>query len=1354
MPNQKIIIDVEAKLNESGLDNMANKLRSQVSSIYDKQSKVSSKLGTEIISSLNETITKIDETKKEYRSVLEAFNQGKIDSSKLNEFTKEFDSKVSDLTERVVNLEKSVTDVVKKIGVVSTTTEKFKTQLTSMQGEFNKTVDSIKNAVNILDKFNKMVEVGSKVKGDTSELGDELEQKVSSFKFKNGGIYVPVSLDEKQLPKLQKKYNEIIGLLQKYADDYPVDVTMRLFPLNTTKAGAKEVTDAVKNVQAQIASLPEGELKDSVSALYDNLEQQFQKAVRLKVDVDLGESAASIKARIKDLKDVIQNEAFTIYPKFEIDETESKKVTDLLKKIQEQVTFKATSKIQTMADSLKQVTNTSDVTKWADDFVAGLDAIQNKLNEVVPLMEELRGITSTKKNNIQNALPTEDNVNVLVEFTNAMKSLRQSLEIQQNEKINVDIEPIMEKLDVLRATIAMVHSGIGNLQSTLVNVKNAGGLQVIFTTLQQIEKLINQINSSNKTIDYKVNPDVDVEQFVNEIQSQISQHPISVPITVLDASIDSFINAIQFAIDSRLTNGDIGTDTFLPYNDENIGSDQITSLNRRVGTLKEKIDSTWESWYQFAQAAISSTDISKEGIIGVINKLQELNWALQSISSSNLGFDFTKQIEDINNLSRIADINSNVSVSTTNISAEAKAMEEVYNKALLAAEAKTQFSESNKKVLESIISSLSALNSEGKGFENLNKLINNLSRNKDDRITNMVVNLEMIRDVLSAPVDNTSFIKVIQEIASQENGLENLATALKASKTQLENVKNTLNSTNNSNSDNANLERRIELLNQINKLQIDIYKYKSYGISDNDDRIIDRTIQISQLREELGVLEQVTLTEEQLKTLQQETSKSTQSLRDAEAKAIQSAEKETEQYEKRVLSLKQRLSGMMNNGKLMNYAGEQLESMYDKLNSGAQLTKKELDEIEIGIKTIQTEANKTGNTGKTLLQMLTTRFQSLITYLGSFVSFFRIVSYIRTAITTIKDLDTQLVDLRKTTTMTTSELNGFYNASSDIAKQLGVTTSEIISQAAAWSRLGYSSQEAATQMAELSSKFTSISPGMTTDNATDYLVSTMQAYGIAVDDVERKIMDNVNRIGNTFATTNAEIGEMLTRSSAAMKAANNTLEETIALESAAVQITRNAETTGTAFRTISMRIRGYDEETEELSKDLENISGDIYDLTKVDGGKGISIFTDENRDTYKSTYEILKDISEVWDDLTDKQQADLLEKLGGKRGAQTIAGILADFSEVDRAMDEMENAAGSADKEMDIIRDSIEFKINTLKQTWVGILQEAINRDSFKNIIDALTDISEAIGKVTSNIGILKTAIIGISGIIGSQKLG
>lgn len=292
-------------------------------------------------------------------------------------------------------------------------------------------------------------------------------------------------------------------------------------------------------------------------------------------------------------------------------------------------------------------------------------------------------------------------------------------------------------------------------------------------------------------------------------------------------------------------------------------------------------------------------------------------------------------------------------------------------------------------------------------------------------------------------------------------------------------------------------------------------------------------------------------------------------------------------------------------------------------------------------------------------------------------------------------------------------------------------------------------------MAKLSSKFTSISPGMTTDNATDYLVSTMKAYGIEVDEVERKILDNVNRIGNTFATTNAEIGEMLTRSSAAMNAANNSLEQTIALETAAVQITRNAETTGTTFRTVSMRIRGLDEETEEELEDYEELKGKIADLTKTDKTPGgISLFTDETKTEFKSTYQFLKDISEIWDKITDKDQAALLEAIGGKRGAQSLAGVLANFDEVERAMKEMEGAAGSADAEMEIIRDSMAFKINELKQTWVGMLQDTVSRDSMKDLIDALTKISKILTDIVSNAGLVKTAFIGIMTVVGSRKLG
>lgn len=74
-------------------------------------------------------------------------------------------------------------------------------------------------------------------------------------------------------------------------------------------------------------------------------------------------------------------------------------------------------------------------------------------------------------------------------------------------------------------------------------------------------------------------------------------------------------------------------------------------------------------------------------------------------------------------------------------------------------------------------------------------------------------------------------------------------------------------------------------------------------------------------------------------------------------------------------------------------------------------------------------------------------------YLSMYVGFYGMVNAARNTISTITELDTALVDLKKTTSMNTTELNQFYFDSNKVAKQMGVTTQEIISQASAWSRL-------------------------------------------------------------------------------------------------------------------------------------------------------------------------------------------------------------------------------------------------------------------------------------------------------------
>jgi hypothetical protein len=73
------------------------------------------------------------------------------------------------------------------------------------------------------------------------------------------------------------------------------------------------------------------------------------------------------------------------------------------------------------------------------------------------------------------------------------------------------------------------------------------------------------------------------------------------------------------------------------------------------------------------------------------------------------------------------------------------------------------------------------------------------------------------------------------------------------------------------------------------------------------------------------------------------------------------------------------------------------------------------------------------------------------------------------------------------------------------------------------------------------------------------------------------------------------------------------------------------------LKTISMRLRGVSEEGEELSASMGEF---IKEIT------GVSLTNANNE--FRSTYDILKDIGEVWDDLNSMEQAMLAEEIAGK----------------------------------------------------------------------------------------------------------
>lgn len=85
----------------------------------------------------------------------------------------------------------------------------------------------------------------------------------------------------------------------------------------------------------------------------------------------------------------------------------------------------------------------------------------------------------------------------------------------------------------------------------------------------------------------------------------------------------------------------------------------------------------------------------------------------------------------------------------------------------------------------------------------------------------------------------------------------------------------------------------------------------------------------------------------------------------------------------------------------------------------------------------------------------------------------------------------------------------------------------------------------------------------------------------------------------------------------------------------------------TAFKTISMRIRGATTEMEEAGLDTDGMAESTAKLRKeLKALSGIDIMQDE--DTFKSPYKILDELAQKWTDLTDIQQASVTELIAGE----------------------------------------------------------------------------------------------------------
>lgn len=356
----------------------------------------------------------------------------------------------------------------------------------------------------------------------------------------------------------------------------------------------------------------------------------------------------------------------------------------------------------------------------------------------------------------------------------------------------------------------------------------------------------------------------------------------------------------------------------------------------------------------------------------------------------------------------------------------------------------------------------------------------------------------------------------------------------------------------------------------------------------------------------------------------------------------------------------------------------------------------------------------------------------------------------------VVEVDTAMTELRKVTDETEATYAKFLDNAAVRAKKLGATLSDVVTASADFARLGYSIEDA-EKLADVAIVYKNVGDGIEDiSDASESIIATMQAFGITASDA-MSIVDKFNEVGNKYAISSEGVGEALLRSAAAMEAANNTLDETIALAAAANTIVQDPQKVGTTLKTVSMYLRAAETELEEAGEATDGMASSVSELREellaLTGGK-VDIQIDE--DTFKSTYQILKELSQVWGELTDITKANILEMVGGKRNSNVVAALLENFTVAEAALVTSADAAGSALAENEKYLDSIAGKVSKFKATFEELSTTLINSQFVKQIVDfgtGLLNILNAVAKVIESIGGLNTVLTATVGILAAIKL-
>lgn len=341
------------------------------------------------------------------------------------------------------------------------------------------------------------------------------------------------------------------------------------------------------------------------------------------------------------------------------------------------------------------------------------------------------------------------------------------------------------------------------------------------------------------------------------------------------------------------------------------------------------------------------------------------------------------------------------------------------------------------------------------------------------------------------------------------------------------------------------------------------------------------------------------------------------------------------------------------------------------------------------------------------------------------------VNSIKKMVEAVSDLDATLTQFNRLANLSKQGLSEFTEEAYKMADSVGRTGKELIEGVTEFKRSGYDIDQS-MGLSKAAIILTNVSDGLnSTSEAASDLIAVLKGYQMSDSDV-MSIVDKIDKVGNESAIAQTDITEALKKISGTMYQSGNTLDETIGLVTGAFSQLRDVGKSANGLITISQKLRAIDEDGQE-------IDGLMPKLQESFGSIGVAI--EDSNGELRSTYDIIKDYAQVFPTLTSEQKQYFGELAAGKRQVSVWNAIVQGIADVDKAIEQSSDSIGTAEKENEIYKNSIQGLKNEMQNAFDKLAIEVVSSDWIKDAIKGFTSFLEVLTNIAKQDSLVSGAI-------------